>query len=53
MLIKLALKSLHDRKGSVILSIIAMTVSVFVLLGVEHVRHQTKQNFAKGPEPVA
>jgi len=46
MLIKLALKSLHDRKGSVILSIIAMTVSVFVLLGVEHVRHQTKQNFA-------
>jgi len=46
MLIKLALKSLHDRKGSVILSIIAMTVSIFVLLGVEHIRYQTKESFA-------
>ena len=46
MLIKLALKSLHDRKGSIVLSIIAMTVSVFVLLGVEHIRHQTKESFA-------
>lgn len=45
MLVKLALKSLRDRKGSIVLSIIAMTVSVFVLLGVEHVRHQTKDNF--------
>ena len=46
MLIKLALKSLHDRKDSIVLSIIAMTVSVFVLLGVEHIRHQTKESFA-------
>lgn len=46
MLIKLALKSLHDRKGSIMLSIIAMTVSIFVLMGVEHIRHQTKENFA-------
>ena len=46
MLIKLAIKSLRDRKGSVILSIIAMTVSVFVLLGVEHIRTQTKESFA-------
>jgi putative ABC transport system permease protein len=46
MLIKLAIKSLHDRKGSVILSIIAMTVSIFVLLGVEHIRYQTKESFA-------
>ena len=46
MLLKLALKSLHDRKGSIMLSIIAMTVSIFVLLGVDHVRHQTKQSFA-------
>lgn len=47
MLIKLALKSLQDRKGSIVLSIIAMTVSIFVLLGVEHIRHQTKESFSK------
>lgn len=46
MLIKLALKSLQDRKGSILLSIIAMTVSVFILLGVEHIRHQAKDSFA-------
>lgn len=46
MLIKLAIKSLRDRKGSVILSIIAMTVSIFVLLGVEHIRYQTKESFS-------
>ena len=46
MLIKLAVKSLRDRKGSVLLSIIAMTVSIFVLLGVEHIRYQTKESFA-------
>lgn len=46
MLIKLAIKSLIDRKGSVILSIISMAISIFVLLGVEHIRHQTKQSFS-------
>ena len=46
MLAKLALNSLIDRKGSVMLSLMAMTVSVFVLLGVEHIRHQTKENFS-------
>ena len=46
MFVKLAVKSLLDRKGSVILALAAMTVSVFVLLGVEHIRHQTKDNFA-------
>jgi len=43
---KLAFKSLLDRKGSVMLSIIAMTVSIYVLLGVEHIRHQAKDNFS-------
>lgn len=43
---KLALQSLLDRKGSVVLSLMAMTVSIFVLLGVEHIRHQTKENFS-------
>lgn len=46
MFMKLALKSLMDRKGSVILSLMAMTVSVFVLLGVEHIRHQAKESFS-------
>ena len=46
MIVKLALQSLADRKGSVMLSLLAMTVSIFVLLGVEHIRHQTKQNFS-------
>ena len=41
----LASKSLLNRKGSVFLTIIAMSVSIFVLLGVEHIRNQTKKNF--------
>jgi putative ABC transport system permease protein len=47
MFTKLAMKSLLDRKGSVLLSLLAMTVSIFVLLGVEHIRHQAKESFAK------
>lgn len=43
---KLALKSLLNRRGSVLLTLLAMTVSVFVLLGVEHIRHQAKNSFA-------
>lgn len=46
MLAKLSVLSLLDRKGSVMLSLLAMTVSVFVLLGVEHIRQQTKDNFS-------
>ena len=46
MLGKLAFQSLWDRKGSVILSLMAMTVSIFVLLAVENIRHQTKENFS-------
>ncbi len=46
MFVKLAIKSLVERKGSVILSILAMTVSIFVLLGVEHIRYQAKESFA-------
>ena len=47
MLVKLARQSLLDRKGSVLLALMAMTVSIFVLLGVEHVRHQAKESFSK------
>ncbi|MBA4739913.1 MAG: ABC transporter permease [Burkholderiales bacterium] len=46
MFIRLAIKSLLDRKSSVLVSLLAMSVSIFVLLGVEHIRHQTKENFS-------
>ncbi len=46
MTLTLALNSLGNRKGSVFLTLLAMTVSVFVLLGVEHIRSQAKASFA-------
>ena len=46
MLIRLATKSLLNRKTSVILSCIAMTISIFVLLGVEHIRNESKESFS-------
>ncbi len=46
MFIKLAWQSLVHRKGSVILSIMAMSVSIFVLLSVEHIRYQAKAHFS-------
>jgi putative ABC transport system permease protein len=42
---KLALNSLKSRQGSVILTLLAIIVSVYVLIGVEQIRIQTKQNF--------
>ena len=46
MFLKLATRSLLNRKGSVLLTVLAMTVGIFVLLGVEHIRHQAKESFA-------
>lgn len=46
MTLTLALKSLNSRRGSVLLTLLAMSVSVFVLLGVEHIRTQAKDSFA-------
>lgn len=46
MFAKLAMKSLINRKGSVVLTLMAMTVSIFVLLGVEHIRNQAKESFS-------
>ncbi|MEO0368659.1 MAG: ABC transporter permease [Pseudomonadota bacterium] len=46
MLLRLAAKSLMDRKGSVVLTCIAMMISIFVLLGVEHVRKEAKNSFS-------
>jgi putative ABC transport system permease protein len=45
MLLRLAKFSLLNRKGSVLLTVLAIAVSVFVLLGVEHIRHQAKTSF--------
>ena len=41
----LAFKSLISRRGSVVLTCLAMTVSIFVILGVEHIRTQAKESF--------
>ncbi len=46
MFLKLAYKSLLNRKGSVLLTLLAISVSVFVLLGIEHIRQQAKDNFS-------
>lgn len=46
MFIRLASKSLQHRKGSVLLTIFAMTISILVILGVEHIREQAKTSFA-------
>ena len=46
MLLRLAIQSLLDRRSSVLLSCIAMTISIFVLLGVEHIRKESKESFS-------
>ncbi len=46
MFLRLALYSLWSRKGSALLTFLAITVSVFVLLGVEQIRHQAKDSFS-------
>lgn len=45
MFLRLALYSLWNRKGSALLTFFAITVSVFVFLGVEQIRHQAKNSF--------
>lgn len=46
MFLRLALLSLRSRLGSVLLTFLAITVSVFVLLGVEQIRQQAKSSFS-------
>ncbi|MAY38191.1 MULTISPECIES: ABC transporter permease [Spongiibacter] len=45
MFLRLAWQSLLSRKGSALLTLFAITVSVFVLLGVEQLRHQARNSF--------
>lgn len=47
MYLRTAWQSLLYRKQSVLITIIAIAVSVFVLLGVEHIRQQAKQSFSQ------
>lgn len=47
MYLRLSQKSLFDRKGSVFLAFLAISVSVFVLLSIEHIREQAKSSFSK------
>lgn len=46
MFFRLAQKSLWHRKGAVVLTLLAMSISVFALLGVNHLREQAKTSFA-------
>ncbi len=46
MFLNLAYKSLLHRKSSVLLTIIAMTISIVVILGVDHIRVQAKNSFS-------
>lgn len=46
MFLRIAVKSLLNRKGSVIMSLLAISVAIFVLLGIEHIRHQARDSFA-------
>ena len=47
MLLKLATKSLLQRRVSVLLTVMMIAVSVFVLLSVETIRTQAKESFSK------
>jgi putative ABC transport system permease protein len=47
MLLKLAWQSLRDRKGSVLLTLLSLSLSVMVVLGVENIRAQTRQSFTR------
>lgn len=47
MLLELSGKSLWNRRGSVLLCVLSIGISLFVLLGIEHLRQQTKANFTR------
>ena len=47
MLINVAWHSLLNRKYTVLLTLISVAISTFVLLGVEHIRHEAKESFSK------
>lgn len=46
MLLNIAWHSLLNRKYTVLLTLISVAISTFVLLGVEHIRHEAKESFS-------
>ena len=46
MFVNVAWHSLLNRKYSVLLALISVAISTFVLLGVEHIRHEAKESFS-------
>ncbi|SDZ07436.1 ABC transporter permease [Nitrosomonas sp. Nm33] len=47
MFVNVAWHSLLNRKYTVLLTLISVAISTFVLLGVEHIRHEAKESFSK------
>jgi len=47
MLFKVAVKSLLNRRVTVCLTMLSIAISVFVLLGVEHVRQEARESFGR------
>jgi len=47
LLLELAWQSLRDRKSSVLLTLLSLSLSVMVVLGVENIRAQTRQSFTR------
>lgn len=47
MFLNVAWHSLLNRKYTVLLTLISVAISTFVLLGVEHIRHEAKESFGK------
>jgi putative ABC transport system permease protein len=47
MLLELALRSLWQRRSSVLLTLLSLALGVFIVLGVEHIRSQTRASFTR------
>jgi hypothetical protein len=47
MLLKVALKSLLNRRITFCLTVLSIAISIFVLLGVEHVRKEARESFGR------
>lgn len=43
MLMQLARASLWNRKGTVLMTVISLTISIALLLGIDHIRHEAKR----------
>ena len=46
MFLKVAMSSLLSRKGSAVMTLMAISVAIFVLLGIEQIRQQARDSFA-------